>query len=123
MLQSLRASGNDVRMTKVVVNPGACGMPATIEVRKKDAKTYTLKISSECKMVVKLGKAVPELTMMDAFRRIQDNPVFMKGATCLKHVACPVPSAILKALEVEAGLNVPKDVSVTFVKEEKDESR
>jgi hypothetical protein len=108
-------------MTKVVVNPGACGMPATIEVRKKDTKTYTLKISSDCKMVVKLGKEVPELTMMDAFRRIQNNPVFIKGAACLKHVACPVPSAVLKALEVEAGLNVPKDVSITFIKEDKDE--
>jgi len=108
-------------MAKVLVHPGACGMPSTIEVVKKDAKTYTLKISSDCKMVVKLGKELPELTMMDAFRRIQDNPVFVKGATCLKHVACPVPAAVLKALEVEAGLNVPKDVSVTFVKDNKDE--
>jgi hypothetical protein len=104
-------------MTRVKVDPGACGMPAVIEVEKKDNKTYTLKISSECEMVVKLAKEVPELTMMDAFKRILDNPVFRKGATCLKHVACPVPSAVLKALEVEAGLNVPKDVSITFVKE------
>ena len=105
-------------MTKVKVNPGACGMPAEIEVEKKDSRTYTLRISSECEMVVKLAKEVPELTMMDAFKRLQDNPVYRKGATCLKHVACPVPSAVLKALEVEAGLNVPKDVSITFVKEE-----
>jgi hypothetical protein len=31
-----------------------------------------------------------------------------------------VPSGILKALEVEAGLNLPRDVSITFVKTEKD---
>ncbi len=92
-------------------------MQAVIEVVKKDSRTYTLKISSECEMVVKLGKEVPELTMMDAFKRIMNNPVYRKGATCLKHVACPVPSAVLKALEVEAGLNVPKDVTITFVKE------
>jgi hypothetical protein len=104
-------------MTKVKVNPGACGMPAEIEVEKKDSRTYTLKISSECEMVVRLAKEIPELTMMDAFRRILDNPVYRKGAICLKHVACPVPSAVLKALEVEAGLNLPKDVSITFVKE------
>ena len=104
-------------MTKAVIQPGACGMPATVEVVKKDSKTYLLKISSECEMVVKLGREVPELTIMDAFKRLLDNPVYRKGATCLKHVACPVPSAILKALEVEAGLNLPKDVSITFVKE------
>ncbi len=104
-------------MTKVVINPGACGMPATIEVEKKDRKTYVLRISSDCEMVVKLGKEIPELTMMDAFKRIFDNPVYKQGAACLKHVACPVPSGILKALEVEAGLNLPKDVTITFVKE------
>ena len=54
---------------------------------------------------------------MDAFKRVLDNPVYTKGATCLKHVACPVPSGILKALEVEAGLAVPKDVSIIFLKE------
>jgi len=104
-------------VTKVIVNPGACGMPATIEVEKKDAKTYTLRISSECEMVVKLGKEVPELTMMDAFKRLQDNPVYRGAGACLKHVACPLPSAVLKALEVEAGLNLPRDVSITFEKE------
>ena len=35
----------------------------------------------------------------------------------LKHAACAVPSAILKAVEVEAGLNVPKDAVIRFVKE------
>jgi hypothetical protein len=92
-------------------------MPATIEVEKKDSKTYAVKVGSECEMVVKLGKEISELTMMDAFKRVLDNPVYTRAATCLKHVACPVPSAILKALEVEAGLNVPKDVSIRFVKE------
>jgi len=104
-------------MTKIVINPGACGMPVTVEVEKKDAKTYAVNIGSECKMVVRLGKEIAELTMLDAFKRLLDNPVYTKAAACLKHVACPVPSAILKALEVEAGLNLPKDVSITFIKE------
>ena len=105
-------------MTRVVVNPGACGMESTIEIEKKDSMTYAVKVGSECEMVLKLGKEVSELTMMDAFKRALENPVYTKAATCLRHVACPVPSAILKALEVEAGLNVPKDVSITFVKEQ-----
>ncbi len=104
-------------MTKVIINPGACGMPAEVEIEKKDGKTYILRISSECEMVMKLGKEIPELTMMDAFKKIFENPVYKKGATCLRHVACPVPSGILKALEVEAGLNLPKDASITFIKE------
>lgn len=104
-------------MTRVIVSPGACGMESTIEVEKKDSGTYSVKIGSDCEMVVKLGEEITELTMMDVFKRLLDNPVYTRAATCLKHVACPVPSAILKALEVEAGLNVPKDVSIRFVKD------
>ena len=107
-------------MTKVVINPGACGMLVTVEVEKKEGKIFSVRITTECEMVEKLGREIPELTMMDAFKRLQENPVYKKGATCLRHVACPVPSGILKALEVEAGLNLPRDVSITFVKTEKD---
>ena len=93
-------------------------MEATIEIEKKDSNAYSVRVGSECEMVIKLGKEVSELTMMDAFKRVFDNPVYVGAVKCLRHVACPVPSAILKALEVEAGLNVPKDVSITFVKEQ-----
>lgn len=105
-------------MTKVLIQPGACGMPVTVEVEKKDKKTFSVTITSDCEMVQKLGKEVPELTMMDAFKRLLDNPVYTKGAGCLKHVSCPVPCGILKALEVEAGLNVPKDSVIHFEKTE-----
>jgi hypothetical protein len=95
-------------------------MTVTVEVEKKEGKIFSVRITTECEMAQELGKAIPELTMMDAFKRLQDNPVYKKGATCLKHAACPVPAGILKALEVEAGLNLPKDAAITFVKTEKD---
>jgi len=103
-------------MTRILIHPGACGMPATVEVVKKEGKIFVVRITSECEMAVKLGKELPELTFMDAFKRFLDNPVYRTGSICLKHVACPVPSGILKALEVEAGLNLPRDVSITFLK-------
>ena len=104
-------------MTRVLIQPGACGMPVTVEVIKKDKKTFTVIITSDCEMVQKLGKELPELTMMDAFKRLLDNPVYTKGAACLKHVSCPVPAGILKALEVEAGLAVPREVRMVFEKD------
>jgi len=104
-------------MTKVSIEPGACGMTVLVEVEKKDRSTCTLKITSECKMAEKLGKELREISMADAFKKLTDNPVYRKGALCLKHVSCPVPSGVLKALEVELGLNVPKDVNITFIKD------
>lgn len=109
-------------MTRIRINPGACGMNVIVDVMPKDNKTFTVSIVSDCKMVEKLGHELNELTMMDAFRHLQVNPVYVKGAACLKHAACPVPSGILKALEVAAGLNVPRDVTMTFIKEDQDMS-
>ncbi len=106
-------------MAKVKVDPGQCGMATVIEVTKKDKGTFELKIDSSCEMILKLSKEVPTLTLADAFKKLLENPVYKKGATCIRHVACPVPSAILKALEVEAGLGVPKDVSIVFIRDEK----
>jgi len=95
-------------------------MPATVEVIKKDKNTYAVTVTSECEMVAKLAEEIPELDFMDAFKRLLENPVYKKGAACLKHVSCPVPCGILKALEVEAGLNVPKDSVIHFLKEEEE---
>lgn len=106
--------------TKVIINPGACGLPVIVTIEKKGGETFSVSITSECEMVSELGSEIAELTMMDAFKRLMDNPVYRKGSACLRHAACPVLSGILKALEVEAGLNVPKDVSITFLKEEKE---
>jgi len=104
-------------MTKVRVDPGQCGMAAVVEVTKKDKRFFQLRITSSCEMVVKLAEEIPTLTLADAFKKLLDNPVYKKGGTCIKHVACPVPCAILKALEVEAGLGVPKDVTIVFIHE------
>ncbi len=38
-------------MTKIRIQPGACGMLVTVEVKKKDKKTFTVTITSECEMV------------------------------------------------------------------------
>lgn len=95
-------------------------MEVLVEVRQKDKKTFTVSVTSACKMVEKLGQELNELAMMDAFTRLLGNPVYVKGAACLKHAACPVPSGILKALEVAAGLNVPRDVTMTFIEEKTD---
>ncbi len=105
-------------MTKVRVDPGQCGMAAVVEVKQKGKGVFELRITSDCDMAMKLAGEVPTLTLADAFKKLIENPVYKKGATCIKHVACPIPCASLKALEVEAGLGVPKDVAIVFIHDE-----
>lgn len=110
-------------MTKVVINPGACGFSVTVEIDKAGGKAFRLSMETECEMVRKLGQEMQELSMTDAFKGFLNNPAYQKAATCLRHVACPVPSGILKALEVEAGLNLPRDVSITFLNKGEDSDK
>jgi len=104
-------------MTKVTVKPGICGFHAVITAEKDKNKKVRILIDTECEMVQKMLEDIQALDLKTAFTGHLNNPVCRSAARHLKHVACPVPSAILKALEVELGICLPKDVSITFIKE------
>lgn len=109
-------------MTRLTISPGACGFETVVDVRKKEGKVYSVRVTTECETVQKLGEAVAELDMMDCFKRFVDNPVYRAASSTLKHASCPVPSGILKTLEVEAGLSVRKDVTMKFEEKKPEET-
>ena len=103
-------------MTSVVIHSGACGYSISARVEKQVDGKITVVIETNCEMVQKMA---PEIAMLDRFAPLMGfltNPVYQSAARHLKHPACPVPSGILKALEVESGMNVPKDVRILFEK-------
>ena len=71
-------------------------------------------ISSDCEMVSLLGSHLSELDSRDALRPHGRSAVYECAFQHIKHVACPVPAAILKAIEVELGAALPRDVSIRF---------
>ena len=106
-------------MTKVVIKPGSCGFTVTVTAEKGTGRTVRISLETDCEMVQKMQEDIAALDRTAALAGFSHNPVYRSAARHLKHPACPVPSGILKALEVEAGLNVPRDVTVVFDKEEK----
>jgi hypothetical protein len=106
-----------MRMTTVVVNSGACGFTVTIMAEKGKDKKIHVALDTTCEMVQKMLADIATVEHRVTLTGFRDNPVYLSAAKHLKHVACPVPSAILKAIETEAGLNVPKDARIEFVKE------
>lgn len=104
-------------MTKVVVNSGACGFTVTITAEKGKEKKIAISLDTACEMVQQMLADIARVDHHVTFVGFRDNPVYLSAAKHLKHVACPVPSAILKAIETEAGMNVPKDARIEFVKE------
>lgn len=105
-------------MTRVTIFSGICGFSTEIVAERVDKKKINIRITSECEMVKAMAQDISTLDMMVAFIGFMDNPVYKAASRHLRHVACPVPSGILKTLEVEAGLCLPKDVSIRFVREE-----
>ena len=104
-------------MTKVIVNSGACGFTVAIKAEKGKERKITLSLDTSCEMVQKMLADIATVDGRVTLVGFRDNPVYQSAARHLKHVACPVPSAILKAIETEAGMNVPKDARIEFIRE------
>jgi hypothetical protein len=72
-----------------------------------------VEFETDCGYVEQLAEA---LTEVDPYKEISyrgEGPVTLRlAAEHLVHPACPVPSGIIKAIEVEAGLALPKDASI-----------
>ncbi len=109
-------------MTQVVVDGGACGFATRIRARKGVGRKVLIELESDCELVSALGEKLVELgpfSMRDIMTRgIKGNPIMEAGSATLSHASCPVPVAILKAAEVELGLNVPCDVTIEFILED-----
>ncbi len=104
-------------MTKVVVQSGACGFSVTITAEKTAHGRIKLLLETGCEMVMKMLEDIEVLDRFAPLAGYQGNPVYRSASKHLKHAACIVPSGILKALEVEAGLNIAKDATIIFLKE------
>ena len=103
-------------MATAEINSGICGFSATVKTEKEGSKVR-LSIESECQAIQNLAA---ELTEVDPFQEITfrgSGPRSLAmGAKHCFHTACPVPVGIIKAVEIEAGLALPKDATIKLSK-------
>lgn len=102
--------------TKLEVFAGVCGFTTLIEVTKKEDYNAIVSWDTGCpnfkKVAIALGNE--PLDVMDEL--FKDSRVLAACKGKIPHVSCPVPAAILKALEVGVGLALPCDPTITFKK-------
>jgi cell wall assembly regulator SMI1 len=103
-------------LSKVTVSAGICGFTAIIKARKAGKRKVKVKISCPCDMVKNLDKDLEGEISRDVLVRICDSEIYRLATKHIKHTACPVPTAVLKAIEVELGLALPKDVRMKVKK-------
>jgi hypothetical protein len=101
-------------VAQVEVLAGICGMETQIDTAVlDDSQTVSIKIESSCEHIRKLAAELPEVNAYQEISYRRSMPKTLQlAAECLPHPACPVPSAIIKAIEVAAGLALPKDATI-----------
>ena len=103
----------------VNVMSGICGMITEIRATSDDlARKVQLEINTRCENIQKLAQELKVVDPMEeiSFRGEGPKTLCMAAKHC-KHTACPVPSGILKAVEVASGLALPKDASIQVLQE------
>jgi hypothetical protein len=102
---------------KVKVDPGICGFPATIKVERASKDLVKVHIACGCDQVKRFGERVADLEWKRAFGPMCTTEVYKAASETLKHVTCPIPMALLKAVEAEIGAALPRDVTVRFIED------
>ena len=100
-------------MAKTTVHAGICGFVTAIETVSEDKQNVHITFESDCPHVV---KAKEELKTVNAYEELFKKPhetqIYKVLSPHLPHVTCPLYSGFLKAVEVAAGLALPKDVQI-----------
>lgn len=104
-------------MAKAEIDAGICGFRTTCVATKNEDGIVSLSVQSGCKAVLKLAEQFETVDpMKEVFWRRSVPGILQAVPQCLSHPSCPVPSGMIKAIEVEAGLALPKDVSIKVSK-------
>ena len=98
--------------TTITVNAGVCRFKTVIEPSMDEEMNVTSKIKSECPNVREFGKNIGSISLMDAIATpFCENCIYAKAGEYLPHVACSVPSAVIKAAEIVGDLCLKSDVT------------
>jgi hypothetical protein len=107
-------------MAQAEIFAGNCGFITRVETHM-EGRVCKVQISSECAAMQRMGE---ELTEVDPFKEISFKRAMPKihemGIKHCTHAACPVPVGIIKAVEVEAGLALPTEVTIKLTKSRKE---
>ena len=102
-------------MTKAIIDPGICGFIAEVVATTK-GDMCSLEITCDCEPIQEMAKELTQVDPMEEIGFHRDGPLTLRMfARHCPHPSCPVPAGILKAVEVESGLALPKDAKIEIV--------
>ena len=96
------------------VDPGICAFTCLIHAYKDEKHRVSFEIQSDCEQIQDLAGDLGTVGMKDLFSPLTRNPIFLSAEKSHCHLACPIPSSLVKAAEIALGLALPKRVTITF---------
>jgi hypothetical protein len=108
-----------MQMAKARVQAGACGFTVDVTVTRLDNRRVRVTLDTPCEKVTAMETELQALRCLGREHEVFlpfDRSIIYEAATKHSlHTACPVPAAILKAIEVELGIAVPRDVVIEIM--------
>jgi Family of unknown function (DUF6951) len=106
----------------VHIDAGVCGFHTHGRVISGDGQHVQFEIQSDCEKIQKLAERLGECGEIDAYQEISpvgQSEVLAAAREALPGccAACAVPVGLFKAMQVAAGLALPKDIQITLTKE------
>ena len=103
---------------QALIDPGTCGFKATVTATVEGGRMVRFALESECEHVAALAAALAERGEFDAYDEMdwrKESPLHTLMRESLKgsYPWCPVPVAMLKALQVASGLGLPDSFSIS----------
>jgi hypothetical protein len=109
-------------LTRVIVEAGICGFKTTIEATKTGKRRVSVVVASDCEAVAEMNGDLQDLAWTEALGPPGKSAVWECALEHIQHPSCPVPMGILKAIEVELDLALPRDVMIHFEETEQSAS-
>ena len=108
---------------KVEIEAGVCGFTTVAKAACDDGQHVEFDVKSGCEKVRKFAEALKTVGAVDAFQEIsgkKQSKVMDAAKKTLKGCcsACVAPCGVFKAMQVAAGLALPKNISLKISKEE-----
>lgn len=105
--------------TKLEIQAGICGFRTSGEARCEDSQHVTFALESDCAKIAELARRLVPQGPLDAYGEIDPRTESVLLATARGVLTgccagCAVPIGLFKAMQVAAGLALPKDILISL---------
>lgn len=99
------------------IRAGVCGFTTSVRASRV-GEACRLSIESDCSYIREMAGRIGDVDPLCEVTYGGVGPATLRAAAeCCPHPACPVPVGILKVVEIESGLALPTDVTISLYRD------